>query len=184
MRTSIASRPRARNWRDSSGQSVAEFALVLPILAIILMAILQFAFIFGTQIGLTNAAREAARFASVVRTDKVATAPNSANSHGPAVRAELIDRILPNNVQSYVPGNLNAGQTKVCYQSFTDASGATAIRVKVDVAYGHPLFIPLIADWLTNGSGLLTVTASEQLPVENPPIVTTDISSADPGNCY
>jgi Flp pilus assembly protein TadG len=184
MGHSIAEHSQLRRRRRPNGQSVAEFALVLPILAIILMAILQLAFIFGTQIGLTNAAREAARFASVVRTDKVAAAPNATDLRGPAVRAELVSTILPQNVQSYLPANLNAGQTRVCYQSFTDASGATAIRVKVDVTYGHPLFIPLIAGLLTNGSGLLTVTASEQLPVDNPPIVSTDISSADPGNCY
>ncbi len=184
MGSSFAGRARPRHSRNPNGQALAEFALVVPILVIILMAILQLAFIFGTQIGLTNAAREAARYASVVRTDKVATAPNATNSHGPQVRAALVDTILPENVQSYIPGNLNSGQTRVCYQSFTDASGATAIRVKVDVAYGHPLFIPLISGLLTNGSGVLTVTASEQLPVDNPPIVSTDISSADPGNCY
>lgn len=177
-------RDRLHHSRNPNGQALAEFALVVPMLVIILMAILQLGMIFGTQIGLTNAAREAARYASVVRTDKVATAPNAANSRGPAVRAELIDTILPRNVQSYNAGNLNAGQTRVCYQSFTDASGATAVRVKVDVAYGHPLFIPLISGLLTNGSGVLTVTASEQLPVDNPPIVSTDISGTDPGNCY
>jgi len=42
-----------------------EFALVLPILALLLLAIIQFSFIFAAQIGVTNAVREAARIAAV-----------------------------------------------------------------------------------------------------------------------
>lgn len=172
-----------RRRHHANGQGLAEFALVLPVLALILVGILQFAFIFGTQIGLTNAAREAARYASVVRTDTLALA----NEHGPLVRTKLLGAILPTNVQSYSAANLNNGQTRICYQTFIDTSGATAVRVRVDVAYGHPLFVPLIAGLLTNGSGVLTVTASEQLPVDNPPIDPANsdpISSTDPGNCY
>jgi Flp pilus assembly protein TadG len=49
----------------SRGQSLVEFALVLPLLLLILLAIIQFGFIFNTQVTITNAAREGARAATI-----------------------------------------------------------------------------------------------------------------------
>lgn len=51
--------------KDEKGQSVVEFAILLPILLLLLMGIIQFGIIFSAQIALTNAAREGARAASV-----------------------------------------------------------------------------------------------------------------------
>lgn len=50
---------------NEKGQSMVEFALVLPILVLLVMGIIQFGIIFSAQIALTNAAREGARAASV-----------------------------------------------------------------------------------------------------------------------
>src|SRR3990172_8672056 len=41
------------------GQALAEFALVTPMLVLLIMAIVQFAFVLETQMGLANAVREA-----------------------------------------------------------------------------------------------------------------------------
>src|SRR5450759_2456703 len=49
----------------SRGQSLVEFALVLPLLLLILLGIIQFGFIFNTQVTITNAAREGARAATI-----------------------------------------------------------------------------------------------------------------------
>ena len=38
-----------------------ELAIILPILALLILSIVQFSWIFAAQIGLTNAVREAAR---------------------------------------------------------------------------------------------------------------------------
>jgi len=174
----MPSRRYAHPTKNSGGQALPEFALVLPVLMLILAAILQFAFVFGTQIGLTNAAREAARFASVIKAQTDLEAQNVATQ----VQLRLESVILPTTVQSYQPSQLDATLTQVCYQSFTDQAGDLAVRVKVDVGYGHPLFIPLIADILSNGGGVLTVTSSEQLPVDNPPLTSTTIPSS--WKCY
>ena len=55
-------RPSARPAR---GQSLVEFALVLPIFAIMLFGIIDFGRYVFTANSLNNGAREAARFASV-----------------------------------------------------------------------------------------------------------------------
>lgn len=48
---------------------MVEFALVLPLLGLLIFGIIQFGIVFYTYIDLTSAAREGARKASVSRTD-------------------------------------------------------------------------------------------------------------------
>jgi Flp pilus assembly protein TadG len=51
--------------RSEKGQAMVEFALVLPLLILILCGILDFGWIFFHQILVNNAAREAARYSSI-----------------------------------------------------------------------------------------------------------------------
>ncbi len=53
--------------RQERGQSVAEFALVLPLLMLVLIGIVQFGMVFKQYITLTDAVREGARKAAVSR---------------------------------------------------------------------------------------------------------------------
>ncbi len=50
---------------DDSGQSLVEFSIVLPILLLILIAIFDFGKLFMTDLVLQEAARDAARYASI-----------------------------------------------------------------------------------------------------------------------
>lgn len=52
-------------WRDQRGVAAVEFALVLPILLLILFGIIQFGFIFVVQNSMQNAVREGARAMAV-----------------------------------------------------------------------------------------------------------------------
>jgi Flp pilus assembly protein TadG len=47
--------------RNQDGQAATEFALVLPILAFILFAVIQFGIVFNNYITLTDATRAGAR---------------------------------------------------------------------------------------------------------------------------
>ncbi|NLC12138.1 MAG: hypothetical protein GX767_07800, partial [Firmicutes bacterium] len=47
------------------GQSLVEFALILPVLLLLILGLLQFAFILTSQILMTSAAREGVRLAAV-----------------------------------------------------------------------------------------------------------------------
>lgn len=51
--------------RGESGQSLVEFALVLPLLLALLCAIIDFGWLYYNQITLNNAAREGARYAVI-----------------------------------------------------------------------------------------------------------------------
>jgi Flp pilus assembly protein TadG len=58
---------RARSLRREEGQAAAEFALVLPVLAALLLGIAQFGIVFNNYITLTDATRAGARKAAVSR---------------------------------------------------------------------------------------------------------------------
>ncbi len=50
---------------DEKGANALEFALILPVLMLIIMGIIQFGFIFYNYITIVHAAREGARWASL-----------------------------------------------------------------------------------------------------------------------
>ena len=52
---------KLRLFKSEKGQSLVEFALVLPVLMMILLGIIEFGWLFNAQITLTSAAREGAR---------------------------------------------------------------------------------------------------------------------------
>jgi Flp pilus assembly protein TadG len=155
--------------RTEKGQGLAEFALILPILAILLLGILQFAVIFIAQVGLTNAARDIARSASAVPVTTDANARASATSF----YNSLTTGSLPRNVATYSSAALVTGATRVCYYSFTDASTTTAIMAMVEIQYQHPIFVPLLQTIL---GGSVQIGAREDIRVGVPPLTApTDV---------
>ncbi len=51
--------------KNEAGQSLVEFALVVPVLILLVMGIIEFGWLFNAQLTLTSAAREGARVAVV-----------------------------------------------------------------------------------------------------------------------
>ena len=166
--------------RTSSGQALVEFALILPLLTIFLFGIIQFGFLYAGQIGLTNAAREAARYASVLQTGSTSTA----SANGGSTYTELTTKYLQRAVPGYGSTGLvttGAGRTAVCYLWYQNPDGASySVRVRVQIQYRHPLFIPLVGTLVDGLDGSVDnrfrLGASEEMRVENTPL-----SPPDPG---
>jgi Flp pilus assembly protein TadG len=59
--------PKRISFRNEKGQSMTEFALVLPILALLLFGVIQFGIVFNNYIQLTDAVRAGARKGAVGR---------------------------------------------------------------------------------------------------------------------
>lgn len=162
-----------------------EFALILPVLALIFLSIIQMAFIFGAQIGITNAVREAARLAAVTTPTTTLAQATGVGSNGSGVYQALTNTttgFLKRNVFAYSSGSLvTSGSpiTEVCYSTFLDSGNKWAVKVKVEAYYRHPLFIPLVGAILdgidgTSGDGF-RVGATEEMRVENDELL------SDPG---
>ena len=60
-------RRRRNRFAQDQGQAAVEFALVLPVLCFILLAILQFGIVFKNYVALTDGVRAGARKAAVSR---------------------------------------------------------------------------------------------------------------------
>jgi hypothetical protein len=165
-----------------------ELALVVPILILLVMAIFQFAYVIESQMGLTNAVREAARRAA-------ATTSATPSWSGPGSLAEFVQvqlcgdatapcdgGLLDENVQGFDGAALWADPPAVSFCKYM-AAGIENVRVQADVTYSHPLFFGLLAfatdlvDGTPNGSWDLS--ASAQMRLEN--VEPTDPAFNDPG---
>ena len=65
MRRYIWGTGRRADWASDRGAAAVEFALVFPVLILMLIGIVEFGSVFNTQLMLTSAAREGARTMAV-----------------------------------------------------------------------------------------------------------------------
>lgn len=155
-----------------------EFALVAPILLLILLAVVQLGFLFGSHLGLINAVREAARYGSLSPT----TTSSAASANGAAIDTYLRTVLLPRSVPTYQAANVVS--TSETYCSYPNPGGASySVRLTVSVTYAHPLFVPLVAvilDAFDNRPGAFVLTTAERFRVENPPLNAGDVASLSP----
>lgn len=193
-------RRAARNERrplagNESGQALLELALVTPILVLLIMAIFQFAYVMQSQVGLTNAVREAARRAAATCDSSACQIANPVPDWaelGTWVQAELCgdatapctDGLLAENVQGFDGTKLWSDPPAVSFCSYS-AAGITNYRVQADVKYKHPVFFQLLgfATDLVDGTanGFWDLSVSAQMRLEN--IDDSDLTFTDPGAC-
>jgi hypothetical protein len=162
---------RAHSAPRERGQALVEFALIVPILVLILIAIFQFAYVLETQIGLTNALREAAR--------RAAAAPSPTDTW---VRLQLEGDgtpsnpgLLAQNVQAYVTARAHH-PIPVTFCSYTVAGvSGTNYRIDVSISYDHPVFFPILS-FVTGSPTIWNLTGTAEMRLENNLAV-------DPGAC-
>jgi Flp pilus assembly protein TadG len=170
------------------GQALPEFALVVPIFFLVLFGIMQLGFLFAGQNGMSNAAREAARYASTLPTPDTTVAGDCATS-GTNAKA-VYDRLQAVNLVQYIPGFLPANlvaasplsscgatalartSSGVGYCASANADGTYDLRVRVVVTYRHPLFIPLVGR-IFSATNTWQLQAVEEMRVEGPSRSTT-----------
>jgi Flp pilus assembly protein TadG len=189
----VVSAPRA-----TRGQALTEFAIVLPVLFLILAAILQFGLILSSQIGITNSVREAARYGSVLSVTDSSGASSTATQVLTYLQGggtcSTTAGLLSTNVHPFLCassdtlpglGPSSAGVSYCAYQNPGTGSataGEYSVRIAVTVSYNHPLYLPVIANIIdaldgSNTPGSFRLTASEQMRVENAPLSQEQVSS-------
>ncbi len=95
-----------RITRDETGQTMAEFAIVLPVLCVLLFGIIQFGIVFNNYVTLTDAVRAGARTAAVSRSDGDPTGATTS-----AVRSSAAD-LNQTNLGVTVNSRLDGGHCR------------------------------------------------------------------------
>jgi Flp pilus assembly protein TadG len=127
---------RKIDLRSQQGQSLTEFALALPILALLLFAVIQFGIVFSNYVTLTDATRAGARKAAVGR-----QLANPQNATITAVRNSATD--------------LNQGDLSVSVTSTWQPGADVAVTAT------YPYAISLLG--LVVKSGRLSTTTTERV---------------------
>jgi uncharacterized protein (UPF0333 family) len=164
-------RAQAGATPTARGQALVEFALVAPVLVLLFAAVVQFAVVFQTEMGLTNAVREAARQATSAPGVYCSWVLDQAK---PVSGSGLLAR----NVQSF-----DSSRASVTVTISPVLAGTPTYQViTVAVTYGHPVFMPVIAPMtdLIDGTpdGRWTLSRSVEMRVD--PVQETGPA---PGTC-
>jgi Flp pilus assembly protein TadG len=159
---------RAGRWRDESGAAAVEFALVLPLLAVLLFGIFEFGRVWHVNHAITDAAREGARRA-VVRDGQVkqTTVPD-------VIQARLGSAGLTWNksLTLYTPDCatwvMPAGSTSAVVVSGCGWGGAagTEARVVIRAPFPFDILKPLLT-LLPGNSTVGPVTLTSNLVMRN-----------------
>jgi len=152
-------RKRAGKGQRERGQSLVEFALLLPIIVLLVMGLLMFGIIFGVQITLTEAAAAGARQAVV---EDYCSLPNPQGHHNTEIYDAVVNALGwlgKDNIQTitiYKAGE--DGSVTEGLMDVLDADGNSAgtynfvnthrcgadIYIGVEVTYRQVVFVPVI----------------------------------------
>ena len=138
-----------RRLKGEDGQDIVEFALVLPILALLLFGIIDYGWIFYNQAKIGNAAREGARFA--VMNYKKADA-----SKGSDTIEDFLSNQVKANVEDVLPNNLKTTAANLAVSVNEKTNAPDDVNIEVTVSAQIKLFTPVVS----------TITGSQRLTVK------------------
>lgn len=115
-----------RTTRGDQGQSTVEFALVLPLVVLVILLVVQAGFVARDQLLVSHAAREAARAAAVSDGDRAGAAMTAARNSG-RLRADQ----LSGTVSLVDQGE--SVRVVVSYRSTTDLALIGALVPDIDL---------------------------------------------------
>ena len=136
----------------SRGQTLVEFALILPVFLLLTLGVVDGARIFTAYIAITNAAREGALYAAS-GTNFMNWCSSTSTVVCPAGATSSNQKTDPDNIAYRVQaetGGLTQANVLLIAPTCADAGGTTitcsssAARVTVRVNYSMTLFVPLI----------------------------------------
>ena len=164
--TMIPFRPLRRTRRRSRGQSLAEFAIVFPVLMLVLGGIIQFGIIFWAQNTLTQVARDTGRWAASQQGDcktNVATERQAIIDKANAI-AQQSSLIGYNTTLPWTSGNVTVSWQVPPSEPCPPTSNAMTSSVSITITHQVPIFFPFIP-----GNGTLSsATQFRMEPVTAP----------------
>lgn len=156
--------------------------MVAPIFFLLVFAVMQLGLVMAAQNGLVDGVRSAARRAATYRINEASFDVSVWSSICTAIEDE-IDARLQDRVIGYSAAQL---EREITYQWQQDLqSGDYFLVAYITAKYHNPLYVPLLSWFLDGADGMdddpdvLTLTASEQMRIENPALG-TPTSTAPP----
>lgn len=148
------------------GQAMVEFAAVLLPLVLVLVGIIQFGFLFSAYVGTSNAAREAARAATIYEYD--ANEGQGTNDHERCLvileaAGQSFDAAVPGQFSGNCTAVTGGGDLAIAYPDSATCTGSsrTGCLIEVTLTYRQPLFVPLVGTFLsTDGSNRVALSAT------------------------
>src|SRR5687768_2246257 len=181
MRVTTWRRRRLGRGRDR-GQSLAEFAVVAPIFFLLVFSVIQLGLVMAAQNGLVDGVLSAARRAATYRINEASFDVQAWSSICTAIEDE-IDARLRDRVIGYTAAQLERNITYEWEQNLE--SGDWFLVAHISATYHNPIYVPIVSRFLDRADGVddnpdvLTLTASEQMRIENPALGTPS-STAPP----
>jgi hypothetical protein len=113
--------------QHKDGVAAVEFAIILPILLLIVFGIINFGVLMFDQAVITNAAREGARWAAInAQIDQVSGIPCSSRTIGSSTPCEVANQYAKNYLITF---GTNAGPTST-FTGFTTPKELIEVRVQ------------------------------------------------------
>jgi len=147
--------------RSERGQSLVEFALVLMPLFVILLAIIQFGFIFNAYVTITNASREGARNGTVYVYDAGMSKAQNDLARNEFIKTSLLAsmNLLAKTSPNFATGStwtqsgdtFTNGDLVVSYvlpSGTLDTDARVGQQITVRATYHQDLIIPIIPQFL------------------------------------
>lgn len=135
----MTARRRAGLWRSEDGQALVEFALVVPVLLLLILGLVEFSRAWNTQQVLTDTAREALRSSVVANPDFT------------------YDQMLTLIDQALVRASLDPELAQVSVEGWKAGTGTPA-RITIDYSYEFGFLGPLMG-WATDERSLALSTS-------------------------
>ena len=153
----------ARTSDAAGGQALAEFALVVPVIFLVIAAIIQFGLVFWSQQTLTQIARDTGRWAATQTYCDTNTSLVTQTANGIAAQSSLFGY----STDQWADGGL--GTTNKVEVSWPKDSGEPCppvtnqdeAWVEVTIEHQIPVFFPLVP-----GDGRLSTTAQFRMEPE------------------
>ncbi len=144
-----------RRLTGESGSQLVEFAMVLPILLLVLAAIVDFGVMFRTNSVVANAAREGARIAAI---------PGNEQNNYETVRARVAETLTEGRLTG-------PSVVTITPEAVTIAASTNGAGTRVTVAYTHTtLFLgPIVA--IMNG------TFAQAILIQSTAVMRTEIAA-------
>ena len=129
-------------------QSMVEFALIVPLLLVLMFGIIELGIMFSVYIGMTNSAREGARAGSVYQYEGTPFTENSVANIKTVddERLTYLSQVITDTINPLVDPTTQLTQT-VTYSPTTPLTPyRTADTINVQLEHDHPLFFGLFGD--------------------------------------